>query len=95
VMDRRQWLAEVERRMTLPENATKCVYVTVDRDEHSLRFTIKDAGKGFEWARFLDIDPARAFHTHGRGIAMARRLSFDSLEYQGIGNTVIATVNLT
>jgi sigma-B regulation protein RsbU (phosphoserine phosphatase) len=94
LLERRDWLAEVERRMALPENAAKCVEVTVDRDTQELKFTIKDAGSGFDWTRFLDIDPRRAFHTHGRGIAMARRLSFDSLEYLGNGNTVVATVAL-
>lgn len=94
VMDRRQWLAEVQKRMALPENAAKCVEVTIERNSQVLQFTIRDDGDGFDWTRFLDIDPARAFDTHGRGIAMARRLSFDSLEYQGKGNTVVATVKL-
>ena len=93
-MDRREWLTEVDRRMALPENAEKCVDVHVDRDDKAIRFTIHDDGKGFDWTRFLEIDPARAFDTHGRGIAMARHLSFDSVEYRGSGNTVVATVLL-
>jgi len=91
-MDRKEWMDEVERRMKLPENADKYADVTVERIQDSLRFTIRDDGEGFDWTRFLDIDPSRAFDTHGRGIAMARRLSFDSLEYKGNGNTVVAAV---
>ena len=93
-MDRQQWQAEVERRVRLPENAAKWVDVTLERDDQSVRFTIRDQGKGFDWTRFLEIDPSRAFDTHGRGIAMARHLSFDSVEYLGTGNTVVATVKL-
>jgi hypothetical protein len=40
----------------------------------------------------LGITYERAFDTHGRGIAMARRLSFSSLDYRGAGNEVVATV---
>ena len=93
-MDRKQWQEEVDRRLVLPENASKCVDVMLERDEKSVRFTIRDSGKGFDWTRFLEIDPSRAFDTHGRGIAMARHLSFDCVEYQGNGSTVVATVNL-
>ena len=89
-----EWLSEVERRLDLPENRDKVVEVRFERSPGSLRFTIRDHGKGFDWRRFLTIDPQRAFHTHGRGIAMANLLSFSSLEYHGEGNEVVATVNL-
>jgi len=93
-MERKEWQQEVERRLALPENAAKYVDVEVDRSEETIRFTIRDGGKGFDWHSFLEIDPSRAFDTHGRGIAIARRLSFQSLEYAGCGNTVVATVLL-
>jgi CheY-like chemotaxis protein/anti-sigma regulatory factor (Ser/Thr protein kinase) len=92
--DKTDWQREVERRLELPENASKRVDVSVEREDTRLRFTIRDGGAGFDWSRFLEIDPARAFDTHGRGIAMARRLSFESVEYVGCGNTVVATVRL-
>jgi CheY-like chemotaxis protein len=90
--DKDEWEKEVHRRLALPENAGKRVEIRFERDAESVRFTIRDAGNGFDWTRFLDIDPARAFDTHGRGIAMARRLSFSSLDYRGTGNEVVATV---
>jgi CheY-like chemotaxis protein len=90
--DKEEWQREVDRRLALPENATKRVEVGFERDSESVRFTIRDAGRGFDWSRFLDIDPTRAFDTHGRGIFMARRLSFSSLDYRGTGNEVVATV---
>ena len=56
---------------------------------------IKDEGKGFAWQDYLEMDPNRAFDTHGRGIAMARMLSLDSVEYRGSGNEVVATIKLS
>ena len=90
--DKDEWQKEIERRLALPENQKKRVEIRLERVNDAVRFTIRDEGSGFDWNRFLDIDPSRAFHTHGRGIAMARRLSFSSLDYLGSGNEVVATV---
>ncbi len=87
------WAAEIERRLTLPENVSKRVDVGFHRNDTELRFTICDRGNGFEWTRYLDIDPRRAFDRHGRGILMARHVSFSSIEYRGCGNEVVATVD--
>jgi sigma-B regulation protein RsbU (phosphoserine phosphatase) len=92
-MDR--WLAELERRASLPENAAKFVDVTFERDAEAIRITIHDEGTGFDWKPYLEPDPTRVFDTHGRGITIARRLSFDDLVYRGIGNEVVATIDLT
>jgi len=88
-----QWQSEIERRLSLPENATKRVEVLMTRDDGCVRFTIRDQGRGFDWQRFIDIDPLRAFDNHGRGIVIARTLSFDSLEYRGCGNEVVAQIH--
>ena len=85
---------EIARRQALEENRDKRVVVCFERQTDALVFTIKDQGKGFDWWRYLDIDPERVFDPNGRGIAMARIMSFDSLEYQGNGNIVVATVRL-
>jgi DNA-binding response OmpR family regulator/anti-sigma regulatory factor (Ser/Thr protein kinase) len=87
-----RWQQEVERRLDLPEYAERKVDVEFERDRGGIRFSIRDQGEGFDWRRFLDFDPERAFDPHGRGIAMARQMSFDSLEYRGNGNTVVAVV---
>ncbi len=92
--DKDTWMKEINRRKSLLQNQTKRVEVRFERTDALLRFTIRDQGPGFDWKRFLDIEPARAFDTHGRGIAMARRLSFSSLEYRGTGNEVLATIRL-
>jgi len=84
--------AEIERRLTLPEYADKTVEVTFLRREGCIEISVKDQGKGFNWERYLALDEKRAFDSHGRGIAMAKVMSFDKLEYQGNGNHVICTI---
>jgi len=51
-----------------------------------------DQGKGFEWDEFMEFDTTRVMHNHGRGIAMANKLYFSKLEYQGSGNIVTVMV---
>lgn len=89
-----EWYGEIERRTALPENRDKRVEVRFERDEKEIRFTIRDDGKGFDWKRFFDIEPQRVFDAHGRGIIMARALSFTTVEYRGSGNEVVATIAL-
>jgi DNA-binding response OmpR family regulator len=91
---REEWNAEVERRLSLPENLSKKVSIHFERDQQEIRFTITDEGPGFDWKRFIEIDPRRAFDTHGRGIVMARTLSFSSIEYKDGGNEVVARIAL-
>lgn len=86
------WNDEVARRQALPEYAARSVRVRVARRPGSFEFTVSDEGSGFDWRRYLDFDPERAADPNGRGIAMARLLSFASLEYLGSGNTVVAAV---
>jgi DNA-binding response OmpR family regulator len=90
LIDAGGWEAEVARRLQLPGNRDKRAKVAFERTEGEIRYRIEDCGDGFDWRRYLEISPARAFHTHGRGIAMSRNLSFDRLEYFGAGNQVVA-----
>jgi DNA-binding response OmpR family regulator len=83
---------EIVRRLALPEYQDRVASLEFIRLAGELRFIIRDDGAGFDWRRFLEISPDRAFDTHGRGIAMARMISFDSLEYRGSGSEVVAVV---
>jgi len=88
------WNEEVQRRLALPENAGKRVHVRLQRRGPMLSVTICDSGDGFDWKEYLDLDGRRAFDTHGRGIALARKLAFASLQYLGNGNTVAVSAPL-
>lgn len=90
-----RWGEEIERRQNLPEFVYKKVSVSLDINDEEIRFIIKDEGDGFDSEQYLNIDPERACSTHGRGIAMARMVSFDSIEYKDGGATVVACVKIT
>lgn len=94
MMQAGRWRDDVEARLRQPAFADKRVRVRVERDGSLLRVEIRDEGQGFDWARYLDFDPGRAFDPNGRGISMARAMSFESLTYLGRGNCVVATVRL-
>lgn len=88
------WENEIARRLSLPEFAGRVASVKIERTPGMLRFTIADQGDGFAWEKYLDFDPERAFDPNGRGIAMARAMIFNELEYQGKGNVVVASIAL-
>jgi CheY-like chemotaxis protein/anti-sigma regulatory factor (Ser/Thr protein kinase) len=87
-----QWQEEIERRSGLTEHADKRVRVEFNRQRGGLTIRIRDEGQGFDWKKYLEFDPERAFDPNGRGIAMARLTGFDKLDYQGNGNTVVVTI---
>ena len=88
------WEAEIRRRLALPQFCERFATVRIERNADSVVFTITDQGDGFEWQKFLSFDPDRAFDPNGRGIAMAKMMSFSALDYEGRGNIVVARVNL-
>jgi CheY-like chemotaxis protein len=90
-----RWKAEVQARQLLPENLAKCVEVIAQRLPGKVRFEIRDQGPGFDWQSFLTPSPGRLMDNHGRGIFMAKMDSFDTLEYLGNGNQVVAEVYAT
>ena len=89
------WEDEVERRLKMPDYRQRRVRVSYQKHIDRLTYLITDEGDGFDWSGFLEIDPVRGSDSHGRGIALARMISFSKLEYMGNGNQVLATVNLT
>jgi anti-sigma regulatory factor (Ser/Thr protein kinase) len=89
-----QWREELARRLADPRYRDRVAEVAVRRTGDRIIFRITDQGPGFDWRCYLDIDPARLFDSHGRGIAMARHMGFTHLEYRGNGNEVEAIVDL-
>jgi CheY-like chemotaxis protein len=88
------WRPEIDRRAALATNIEKEVKLQFQRDERSITLRVIDQGNGFDWQSFLEIEPERAFDPNGRGIALARLLSFSTLIYEGGGNTAVATISL-
>lgn len=86
------WLQEIDERLQLPEYAQRKAKIVFEETEKEYRFDIEDEGEGFDVTRYLSIDPERAINTHGRGIVIARAISFDDVEFIPPNNKVIATV---
>jgi DNA-binding response OmpR family regulator len=89
------WHDEVAVRLQRSPFRDRHVTVRLEKNTHHMAVTIIDQGDGFNWQPYLEFSPERAFDLHGRGVAMSKAASFDSLEYQGNGNTVVTRVKLT
>lgn len=86
------WVEEINRRLRQPEVSDRFATVEIKVEKSEIHFLIKDNGAGFDYQSYLDIEPERAADNHGRGIALAKKLSFDRLEYRNGGNEVLAVV---
>ena len=89
-----RWEDEMAYRQSLPENTHKFVEVVFERSFEQIKIRVTDQGTGFDWREYQEIKPERMLGSHGRGIPMAKALSFDNLEYIGSGNQVLCVVNL-
>ena len=87
-----RWAEEVETRLQRQDYADRLVIVTLEKVPNASRVTITDQGNGFDWRAYVEFSPERVFDLHGRGIAMSKTVSFDSIEYLGKGNCVVTTV---
>jgi len=86
------WEEEIQHRVALPEYAHKVVDVLFERFCDCIQVTITDQGSGFDWRKYEQINPERILESHGRGIAMAKALSFSRVEYRGKGNQVVCVI---
>lgn len=89
-----QWLAEIERRLAMPENSEKYVTIVFEKSAAHINIRITDEGSGFDWREYQTLDTARVFDNHGRGIIMARNLAFETMIYHGNGNDVECIIPL-
>ncbi|WP_434632146.1 response regulator [Chromobacterium sp. CV08] len=87
------WEKELERRLQASEYSERMVTVEFKLDGDQLQFVVEDMGAGFDWEYYQNAEPASLMNTHGRGILIARKLSFDSLHYENGGTRVIARVS--
>ena len=90
---RGKWREEIEHRLQQEEFKHKTASIKYIKNGTSISIIIKDEGKGFNWQNFLEFNPERVFDCNGRGIAMAKMMSFDELQYNESGNEVTAIIN--
>jgi CheY-like chemotaxis protein len=87
-----EWQNEVNKRLAEPLYRDRMVTVIFERKEDACYIQISDEGEGFNWKEYMDVDPSRAMHNHGRGIAMANMLCFSKLVYNKEGNQVTGII---
>jgi len=86
------WQENINKRLKMPKYSEK--YATLDfivTDEY-FEIAIKDMGKGFDFNKYIKLDHSRFDEPNGRGIAMAKMYSFDSMEYKDRGSKVICRI---
>lgn len=85
---------ELEIKKRLEENRDKYVSLFFEKLENRLKITIEDMGRGFDYNRYLTIEPERVFDLHGRGVAMANMSFCNGVLYKGKGNKVEVNIPL-
>lgn len=82
------WAEEIAKREKLEENKEKFVEVIFKREKDGNHLQITDQGQGFNWRRYINLDPSSINQACGRGIILAKTLSFDKMLYNETGNRV-------
>jgi DNA-binding response OmpR family regulator len=85
---------EIDQRLQLAPFQQRYVKVDIAQHAGDLVISIEDMGKGFDFEQYLEFSVERALDNHGRGIMMANKLSFDSLQYSLGGRRVTAIHHL-
>ena len=94
LLEENNWRREIKRLLNEPEHADKQVVVIFEKKKKTCYLQITDQGEGFNWKQYLEFDPSRASHNHGRGIAMANMIAFDKVVYNEKGNQVTAVMQI-
>ncbi|HET6330496.1 MAG TPA: response regulator [Holophagaceae bacterium] len=92
-IERRSRAELIRNRIKDPRYSSRFAEVRFEHLPDRYRFLVKDQGNGFDWKKFLQLSPERAYDTHGRGVYMASNC-FDRMEFMGNGNTVTVEILL-
>jgi Histidine kinase-like ATPase domain len=85
--------SEIERRLQLPQYRHRVVSVVFQQSRKAIRLRITDEGPGFDFETALKAErPALA--PNGRGLMLARTMTFTRIRFIGKGNIVDAVIDL-
>lgn len=87
-----RWSQEIEERMNKAPYNDRVAELVITKKDDGTYIIVNDQGPGFEWEKFIDMDPTRAGKEHGRGIAISKSLSFDKLTFNEKGNQAIGFI---
>ena len=85
--------SELEKRLNQDEKQNQYVNLHFLKLKNHISIRVEDPGPGFNWKEYLEFNIRRATDSHGRGIAMAKSFSFDSIIFSEQGNCVTAKIN--
>ena len=84
-----KWADEVAKRLSDPAHINKFVHVNFKKENDKIILTITDQGKGFDWNKYNNFNFSNTTQTAGKGIALSKVVSFESVEYIYPGNKVV------
>jgi hypothetical protein len=88
-----RWYDELMLRLADPRYSQRTVRVSFERKaDGEIVLSIEDDGAGFDFAEVLERELTQNDTRHGRGIALARLMSFDHLSWEGRGNRVVGRI---
>jgi CheY-like chemotaxis protein/anti-sigma regulatory factor (Ser/Thr protein kinase) len=89
-----RWDTELQARLEDPRLGARQVRVTFDRaSDGSIALSVEDEGLGFDWRAATAPRTEDGQARSGRGLLLARQLSFDELAWEGRGNKVLARIH--
>jgi len=88
------WEDEIKIRLQNEKYKNRRTKVHFAKLGKKIIITISDQGSGFDPEEYLEIKRSRLSFPNGRGIAMSKKMSFDSLNYNKKGNVVMCEINL-
>lgn len=86
---------EIQQRLTQVEYKDKTAHLSFIKNDRYIQFDIEDEGTGFNWQDYAEFNLKRLHDRHGRGIAIAKSISFNDVTYHPPGNKVTARIDLT
>ncbi|MDB6096211.1 MAG: response regulator with CheY-like receiver, AAA-type ATPase, and DNA-binding domain [Francisellaceae bacterium] len=89
------WQEEIEKRLLTPENKNKYIEVTFKKNKTEIIIEVTDQGAGFDWQSYQEFKPEKILDIHGRGILLAKSISFSELTYNAKGNQVHCVISPT
>lgn len=92
LLEEGRWMEEIRDRLEQPRYKHKSAVVRYYRTAGAHHIMITDDGNGFDYARYLDINPSQLMLPHGRGVAVSKATAFDEMQYLGKGNKVVCAV---
>lgn len=86
------WHDYIKSKLQKSPYSSRAVQVSVKKKQEYFEFVITDEGYGFDWKTLDSRAPQMVMQSHGRGILIAKNMSFDELNFIGCGNQVRACV---